>query len=119
MDAAASYRACSSRSSVFRMTPDVAKALLVAKVLVGDGMMQDEERVFLDAVMDGLGLGADERVQVFELEGMDRAHEIVLALPKDERQKVLEMLVDAAAADGKLSPHELAVVKRLTETLQL
>jgi tellurite resistance protein len=29
------------------------------------------------------------------------------------------MLVDAASADGKLSPHELGVVKRLTQALHL
>jgi uncharacterized tellurite resistance protein B-like protein len=50
---------------------------------------------------------------------MDKAHEFVLALPTEERQQVLEMLVDAASADGKLSPHELGVVKRLTQALHL
>jgi uncharacterized tellurite resistance protein B-like protein len=101
------------------MTPNVAKSLLVAKVLVADGMMQDEERAFLETIMNSLGLTADERKQVIELDGMDKAHEFVLALPTEERQQVLEMLVDAASADGKLSPHELGVVKRLTQALHL
>jgi uncharacterized tellurite resistance protein B-like protein len=101
------------------MNPNVAKSLLVAKVLVADGMMQDEERAFLDTVMNSLGLSPAERKQVIELEGLDKAHEFVLQLATEERQQIIEMLVDAASIDGKLSPHELAVVKRLTAALQL
>lgn len=101
------------------MNPNVAKALLVAKVLVADGMMQDEERAFLETAMNSLGLTADERKAVVELEGLDKAHEHVLALPTEERQQILEMLVDAASADGKLSPYEMGVVKRLTAALGL
>ena len=101
------------------MNPNVAKSLLVAKVLVADGMMQDEERQFLDTVMNSLGLTPEERKKVTELDGLDDAHKFVLALPKEERQQILEMLVDAASVDGKLSPHEMGVVKRLTQALQL
>ena len=101
------------------MTPNVAKSLLVAKVLVADGMMQDEERQFLETIMTGLGLTADERKVVTELDGLDEAHKFVLALPKEERQQIIELLVDAASVDGKLSPHELGVVKRLTKALEL
>jgi uncharacterized tellurite resistance protein B-like protein len=101
------------------MTPNVAKCLLVAKVLVADGMMQDEERTFLETVMNSLGLTNEERKQIVELHGLDEAHKFVLELPIEERQHLIEMLVDAASADGKLSPHELGVVKRLTKALGL
>jgi uncharacterized tellurite resistance protein B-like protein len=101
------------------MNPNVAKSLLVAKVLVADGMMQDEERAFLETVMNSLGLTAEERKGVIELDGLDKAHEHVLALPQVERQQILEMLVDAASVDGKLSQYEMSVVKRLTKALGL
>src|SRR6188508_511009 len=101
------------------MNPNVAKSLLVAKVLVADGMMQDEERQFLDTVMNSLGLTGDERKAVIELDGLDKAHEFVMQLPKEERQQILEMLVDAASVDGKLSQYEMGVVKRLTKALDL
>jgi uncharacterized tellurite resistance protein B-like protein len=101
------------------MNPNVAKSLLVAKVLVADGMMQDEERSFLDTVMNSLGLTTDERKSVVELEGLDTAHKFVLGLPQEERQQILEMLVDAASIDGKLSQYEMGVVKRLTKALEL
>lgn len=101
------------------MNPNVAKSLLVAKVLVADGMMQDEERAFLNTVMTSLGLTADEREAVSDLEGLDEAHTFVMKLPKEQRQELVEMLVDAASVDGKLSQYEMGVVKRLTKTLDL
>jgi uncharacterized tellurite resistance protein B-like protein len=101
------------------MNANVAKCLLVSKVLVADGMMTDEEREFLDGAMKTLGLTDDERRRVIELEGWDEAEPIVKGLSADERRDIVEMLVDAASADGHLSGHELATVKRVTAALGL
>jgi uncharacterized tellurite resistance protein B-like protein len=101
------------------MNTNVAKALLVSKVLIADGMVGDDEREFLKSVMDKLGLTDSERDQVIALDGLDDAAPIVHGLPEDERREILDMLVDAASADGRLSPHEMATVKRLTAALSL
>ena len=55
------------------MTANVAKCLLVSKVLVADGIMSDDEHWFLSLSMDKLGLSPDERAAVSELEGWDEA----------------------------------------------
>src|SRR5262245_50715958 len=101
------------------MTPNVAKCLLVSKVLVADGMMSDSEREFLSNMMTKLGLTDDERRRVIDLEGWDEAERIVNELSEDERRAIVELLVDAASADGHLSPHELATVKRVSAALKL
>jgi uncharacterized tellurite resistance protein B-like protein len=101
------------------MTPNVAKCLLVSKVLVADGIMTDEEREFLDGVMTKLGLSDAERRRVVDLEGWDEAEPIVDKLSEDERREIVAMLVDAAGADGKLSAHELATVKRVAAALRV
>ena len=101
------------------MTTNVAKCLVVSKVLVSDGIMGDDERAFLDGVIRSLGLTDDERRRVIDLEGLDEADAIVRQLPIDERRELLALLVDAAGADGKLSPHELQTVKKLTAALGL
>jgi len=101
------------------MTPNVAKCLLVSKVLVADGIMTDEERAFLDDVMTKLGLSDAERRRVVDLEGWDEAEPIVDKLSEDERREIVAMLVDAAGADGKLSAHELATVKRVAAALHV
>jgi uncharacterized tellurite resistance protein B-like protein len=97
----------------------MARCLVVSKVLVADGIMTDEEHGFLAAMMDKLGLTPDERRRVIELEGLEEADQVVGALSVEERRGIVELLVDAASADGKLSPHELAAVKRVTAALGL
>lgn len=101
------------------MNANVAKCLLVSKVLVADGMMHDEEREFLAGLMEKLGLSAEEQKRVVNLEGLDAAEPIVTNLSEDERREIVEMLVDAASADGRLSPHEMATVKRVSAALGL
>ncbi|MBA2542557.1 MAG: TerB family tellurite resistance protein [Deltaproteobacteria bacterium] len=99
------------------MNPNVAKCLVVSKVLVADGMMTGEEREFLDGMMATLGLSDGEKRTVYDLEGIDDADALVKTLPLEERQDIISQLVDAASADGKLSPLELDVVKRVTKAL--
>ena len=101
------------------MNTNVAKCLLVSKVLVADGMMSEGEREFLDGMMTKLGLTEDERRRVIELEGWDEAEPIISALGVEEKRGIVELLVDAASADGRLSPHELGAVKRVTAALGL
>lgn len=99
------------------MTPNVAKCLLVSKVLVADGMVTDDERAFLGELMTKLGLTDAERRRVIDLEGLDAAITFVQELPEDEKHALVDMLVDAASADGRLSPHELGAVQRVAAAL--
>ena len=99
------------------MTPNMAKCLLVSKVLVADGMMAEDERAFLAALMKKLGLAADEQRSVIELEGWDEAEGLVNELPLEQKLELVELLVDAASADGRLSPTELATIQRVEAAL--
>lgn len=101
------------------MNANVAKCLLVSKVLVADGMMSDEEKLFLKQMMDKLALTEAEQRSVIELENWDAAEPIVQKLSQEEKQEIVEMLVDAASADGRLSAHELATVQRVSKALGL
>ena len=99
------------------MTPNVAKCLLVSKVLVADGMMAESERTYLYSIMTRMGLTPEERHSVVELEDLDAAEGIVAGLSVEERLDIIELLVDAAASDGHLSPHELATIQRVEKAL--
>ena len=99
------------------MRANVAKCLLVSKVLVADGMMSEDEHWFLSMTMEKLGLSPDERDAVTDLKGWDEAEPIVGALPLEERRELVEMLLDAAGADGRFSAAEAAVVKKVAEAL--
>lgn len=99
------------------MNEKVAKCLLIAKVLVADGIMTDDERGFLDAMMAAEGLDADERRRVTELDGWDDAARLVGGLPIEQRRALIAQLVDAASADGRLSTYELATIRQLAAEL--
>jgi uncharacterized tellurite resistance protein B-like protein len=99
------------------MDPRVAKCLLVSKVLVADGLMTENERVFLAEVMERFGLSAEERRRVIDLEGWDEAEPAVSGMSEDDKRALVETMVDAASADGKLSPLEIAAVKKITAAL--
>lgn len=101
------------------MTTNLAQCLLVAHVLVADGIMTDDERAFLQATMARLGLDDAERAQVTALDGIAEAKAVLRALPTGERELMMDMLVDAASSDGRLGPHELAAVRGLADDLGL
>lgn len=99
------------------MHPNVAKCLLVSKVLVADGIVTENERIFLDRMMQRLGLDDDQRRRVLDLEGWDQAEPVVATLSADEKRELVSTLVDASSTDGRLSPLEMATVKRITAAL--
>lgn len=101
------------------MEQRLAECLLVAKVLVADGIMTDDERVFLNATMARLGLNEDERRRVVELDGWDEAEPIVKNLSEEQRREVVDMLMTAASADGRLSKQEADVLKKISAALGL
>jgi uncharacterized tellurite resistance protein B-like protein len=101
------------------MDLSVAKCLLVSKVLVADGLMTENERAFLAEVMEKMGLTAEQRRKVIDLEGWDEAEPIAKAMSEDDKRALVDMMVDAASADGRLSPLEMAAVKNITKALGL
>jgi uncharacterized tellurite resistance protein B-like protein len=101
------------------MNANMAKCLLVSKVLVADGMVTDEERGFLHAMMKRFELSDAERQRVIDLDGWDEAEPIVSALSTEEKEELVELLLDAASADGRLSGHENDTIKRVAKALGL
>ena len=110
---------CTASATMCGMNHDVAACLLVSKVLVADGMMTDDEHAFLADLMTRFGLGDEDRKRIIELEGWDEAEPFLRALPVEQRQAIVELLVDAASADGKLSAHEHATIKQVAAALAL
>ncbi|MCB9598560.1 MAG: TerB family tellurite resistance protein [Sandaracinaceae bacterium] len=93
--------------------------MLVAKVLAADGIMTDDERDFLESAMASQGLTDDERTQVRNFDGWDEAEPIVATLSLDDKRELMDGLVQAVLADGKVSPHEMTTIEQLTAVLGL
>lgn len=101
------------------MNVRVAQCLLVAKVLIADGMITPDERTFLNATLARLGLTPEERAQVVELEGMQEAETIAAAMSEEDKREFVELLLTAASADGRLSSHEVLTVQQISRALGL
>lgn len=101
------------------MKPSVAYCHVIAGLLAADGQMEQTEREFLNATMDELGLDADERDAVMHFEGADQAEDVVRQMPLEDRKRLRDTLLSATLADGRISPLEAQMMKRLSETLGL
>ena len=100
------------------MHKHIAICHVIASVVSADGMIGDEERAFLEEAMSDLGLSDEDKQKVrdFENEG---AEEVVKTMPEEDKHFLRDGLVAATLADGKISPHETAVVKHITELMGL
>lgn len=101
------------------MNEKTARCLLLSKVLIADGIMTENERIFLDRSMTKMGLSPDERRQVIDLEGWNDAEASLASLSVPQKEELISELVDAASADGRLSPLEADMVKRIAHSLGL
>lgn len=101
------------------MDDRLARCMLIAKVLAADGIFTDDERAFLESAMDAHNLTDEERSKVRDLEGWDEAEKTVLGLPMADKRAFMDGLVHAVLADGKVSPHEMAVIEKLSAALEL
>ena len=97
----------------------VARCHLLAEVLAADGVMTDDEKKLLEQHMENHELSEEERLQVRSFKGGDEAIALLRERPTIERQEIVDQLVEAALADGKLTAAETATVKRITEALGL
>ena len=68
------------------MQPRLAKCRLVSKVLVADGIMTENEKELLKAMMTKMGLSEIERRDVMDLRGRDDAEPIVAKLSVEEKR---------------------------------
>ncbi len=80
--------------------------------------MDDAEREFLEEAMDDFGLTDDEKVLVREFKN-EGSEAVVRDMPQEDKERLRDGLVAATLADGKISPHETAVVKHITDLMRL
>ena len=115
--ARAPFSAGRGSTTVSAMDAKLATCLLYTKVLTADGMMTENERAFLEQAMKHHGLSAEDRQKVLDLEGWDHAESALKSLDRESKERIVADLLDAASADGRLSPLEVATVKAIARDL--
>lgn len=90
---------------------------LIAGVICSDEKMTPEERSFLLRILDRFDLPRDTALMPVT-EGQDVAAELA-RLPEATRWETLELLIQAAAVDGRVVPAERAILEAVTGQLGL
>jgi uncharacterized tellurite resistance protein B-like protein len=79
---------------------------LVAGIVVTDEDLDPAEEAFVDRMLDKFGLNVTDREVIFPLvDGAEAAREIK-TLPEETQTQAMQLLVEAACADGKIAPEE-------------
>src|SRR5687768_937991 len=99
------------------MNERTARSLLVARVLSADGIMTHSERAVLIETMEIQRLTDEERAIVGDLSQMAEAEALVRGLPEETRRAILDECIQAALADGKLSPLETKAVAEISAAI--
>ena len=114
--------------SVRRVADDPAlsaELLLLFRVMLADGQVQDEEMtVFRHICETAFGIGADDINQVidylqdvgYETTG-HQAIAVFEALPEERRAKLIGHMTEIAGADERFMPAERDLIRRVAERL--
>lgn len=97
----------------------IAKCVLLTKVLAADGIITENERAVLDRTMAREKIVEAEHDIILNPDEWGPAEGVIAKLPEADRRAILDELVEAASADGRLSPLEANVLKEITAALGL
>jgi len=95
----------------------IARLHLLAEVLAADGIVTGSERALLEKHMEEHALSDDEMARVRKGEGRAEALAILRERPEMERREIVDQLVEAAGADGRVTADESQLVERLRAAL--
>ncbi len=91
---------------------------IVAVLLISDAQVTDEERQFLDRLMERFSFTPEDRQAVFNSVNIGESVEGRLRqLPKDRRGELLAELEAAAAADGEIGRPEQEILDEVRGVL--
>ncbi len=93
-------------------------AQIVGQLLLSDMALTSEESEFLDALMNRYALDDEARTAVFSGVNLgDDPAERVAALSVEARRELLEVLRQAADADGVVEPAEARLIAKVQQAV--
>jgi len=90
------------------MDQELAKKVcrLVAGIIVSDDDLDPKEDAFIDRMLTQFGIPLNERDSIFPIVDKGEAVEAMRALEPDVQKQALDLLLEAACADGKVVDEE-------------
>jgi uncharacterized tellurite resistance protein B-like protein len=84
---------------------------LVAGIVITDEDLDPREEAFVERMLTSFGLDPDSREAIFPLVDAAEAAKAIVGLPSDVQQEALGLLIQAAAADGRVVSEELEYLR--------
>lgn len=92
---------------------------LIAGLVVTDDDLDPKEDAFIERMLARFGIPQSERELIFPIVDAKEAAEHLRALPADARDEAVDLLIQAAAADGKIAPEEREYLDAVAEAVGL
>jgi uncharacterized tellurite resistance protein B-like protein len=92
---------------------------LIAGIVVADDDLHEDEDAFLDRMLVRFGIPATERDMLFPIVDKEEAAVEMRSLPVDLQHETVTLLIEAAAADGKIATEERAYMQAVAEVIGL
>jgi uncharacterized tellurite resistance protein B-like protein len=92
---------------------------LVAGIVVVDDDLDAAEDAFLEKMLRRFGLAAEEREVLFPIMDAKEAASELASFPADAQKEVLDLLIEAVAADGKFADEEREYLSAVCKALEL
>ena len=97
----------------------IARLHLLAQVIASDGRITDEEQALIEKHMSDHELSDEEKQAVLTGRGREEALALLRERPLVERQEIIDQLIEAAYADGRVTTDEADLVERLRKALEV
>jgi hypothetical protein len=92
---------------------------LVAGLIASDDEFEDSERGFVEKVLSRFGIPKTEWNVIFPLIDTEAAAETIRAMTEDTQEVAFELLLGAAAADGKVTEAERAFLLAVADEIEV
>jgi hypothetical protein len=83
---------------------------LIAGLVVADSDLAPEEDVFVDRMLAGFGIPAEERASIFPILDDKEAAAEMRAMPPEVQQEAITLLIQAAAVDRQIVDEERSYI---------
>ncbi|MFO0758719.1 MAG: hypothetical protein U0359_19660 [Byssovorax sp.] len=90
---------------------------LIAGLVVADSDLSPEEDVFVDRMLARFGIPQEDRASIFPILDEAEAAAEVRSLPADVQAQVLDLLIQAAAADRQIVDEERSYVQAVGKVI--
>jgi uncharacterized tellurite resistance protein B-like protein len=92
---------------------------LIAGLVVTDDDLDEKEDAFIERLLASFGIPSSDRELIFPIVDSSEAAAALQEMPPAHQSKAVELLIQAAAVDGKIATEERAYLNVVADTVKM